>query len=466
MATKLNEILERIDELKEQIDAHGKMSDEIAKRINYKFRLDWNYYSNAMEGNSLTKNETKQLMMDNLTVSGKPFKDIYEMRGHDDQVIEILRIGKGDARISERRIKEMHKAIMHEDDPENKELIGVWKTTNNHIIKGNRGERIDFLPYEEVADAIHELLNTTNADIDAHENTKKESKSPLLIAFEFHLKYLTIHPFFDGNGRTGRLLMNLLLIRFGYQPIVLSKSSRDLYYKLLAEVQGAGADPNDFYSFLGELLIESQQLVLDAIAGKDISEDDDVDKEIMLFKQKLPSSPVDLKVKDDYIIVQVFKNSIRPLFELFLKKHNQFDDLFIDRKIGNSIQKSFRESKDLEYFDEWVNHIELKESTQTEISFGDRMNLNHFSKLDDIRDMQLRIDFRGFNKNGINVFDDYSEIKIVFEQYKYSVANDRGHFQDKYQKFYSQSYTEQEMIEIVNEKTKSFLEKLKSQVKG
>ncbi len=469
MATKLNEILERIDELKEQIDAHGKISDEIAKRINYKFRLDWNYYSNAMEGNSLTKNETKQVMMDNITISGKPFKDIYEMRGHDDQVLEILKIGKGSARISESRIKEMHKAIMHEDDPENKELIGVWKTRDNHVLKGNRGERIDFLPYEEVPDAIHELLDKTNADIDAFENTKKENKSTLLIAFEFHLNYLTIHPFFDGNGRTGRLLMNLLLIRFGYQPIVLSKNSRDLYYKLLAEVQGAGADPKDFYSFLGKLLIESQQLVLDAIAGKDISEDDDVDKEITLWKQSLDGGDAPLKEKDDLLIAEAYVYSIKPLLELFLKKHEQFDNLFLKRETHNCIGKQWWKVDELEYFDTWAKETLAEREFEGKglSKFNPRSIFMAKSSFDlsgigDIQDLILEIRYFNFKKNGPNPFDATNRITLRYFKYKYVIEINNS---NEYEKLYSEKFDPDEMISIVNEKTKQFLEKLKNTMK-
>src|SRR3990172_3851465 len=112
-----SEKLKTIDALQDKINSYGKLSSEAKKKINYKFRLDWNYYSNSMEGNTLTMDETRDLIVKNLvTVSGKPLKDVREMKGHDTVIDEILRIGKGEVRLSEKRIKDIHKAIMHEKD--------------------------------------------------------------------------------------------------------------------------------------------------------------------------------------------------------------------------------------------------------------------------------------------------------------------------------------------------------------
>src|SRR5262249_6251627 len=144
-------------------EAHGKLDNEVLKKINYKFRLDWNYNSNVMEGNSLTKLETRSVMINNITVEGKPLKDIIEMRGHDDIITTILKIGKGELNLSEARIKEIHKGIMYEDDPEKKKNIGVWKPHNNYLYN-YKGERVDFTPHEEVKEKMHELVNWLSAN--------------------------------------------------------------------------------------------------------------------------------------------------------------------------------------------------------------------------------------------------------------------------------------------------------------
>lgn len=469
---KLEALLQDIDQRQKLIEDVGELNPDLAKRIQYKFRLDWNYFSNAMEGNSLTRIETKQVMMDNVTIDGKPFKDIAEMRGHDKEVLEIFKIGKGDVRISESRIKQMHKTIMHEDAPEKQEQIGVWKTSDNYLIN-YKGERIDFLPHTEVPKAIHDLLNTTNAEIDAHYHKTKESKHPALIAFEFHLNYLTIHPFYDGNGRTGRLLMNLLLISFGYPPIVLSESSRDTYYKLLAEVQGYGADPRDFHVFLSELLMTSQQLILDAIEGKDIEDENDVDKEVALWKSHLNEGHDPVLEKSDDVIVRIYQDSIQPLFELFIQKHKQFEDLFLSVEITNFIENKSKTTHHLDYFQEWVNYKMKEQEIINQKGLLQSLSVSKlithqtgsdFQQLSQINHMTLTIRFLGFKKNGNNPFDDRAEIKIKFDQYKYSVANKQGWIEEKYQKLYTQKYSQEEIKAIVNEYVKAFLERLKERV--
>lgn len=254
-----------IDELQAQIQAHGKLDNEVLKRINYKFRLDWNYNSNVMEGNSLTKMETRSVMINNITVEGKPLKDIIEMRGHDNVISSILKIGKGELNLSEARIKEIHKGIMYEDDPEKKMNIGIWKPHNNYLYNYKK-ERVDFTPYEEVKEKMHELVNWLN--------TQKEKKAihPVLLAFEFHLNFIRIHPFYDGNGRTARIFMNLILIAYGYPPVIVKLEEKRQYYQYLSDVADYGGEPDLFYEFMGGLLVRSQGEVLKAVNGESIEE--------------------------------------------------------------------------------------------------------------------------------------------------------------------------------------------------
>ena len=215
----LEETLKKIDELQSKINSHGKLSNDVLNKINYKFRLEWNYHSNAMEGNSLTKEETRSVMIDNVTVDGKPLKDVMEVRGHDGIITDILKIGKGELRLSEKRIKDIHRAIMREDDPQQALKIGEWKTNENHLIN-YKGEKFDFAAPADVPEKMHELLNWLNAKYDEIISKKKGVIHPALLALEFHLRYVTIHPFYDGNGRTSRILMNLILIMLGYPPVI------------------------------------------------------------------------------------------------------------------------------------------------------------------------------------------------------------------------------------------------------
>lgn len=272
-----------IDVMKQKIDDYGDLSVEIKKKIHYKFRLDWNYYSNNMEGNSLTMQETRSIMVNNLTVGGKPLKDVLEIKGHEEIISEILQIGKAKIRLSEARIRKIHKGIMHEDAETEKKKIGVWKLEPNYLYNYKR-ERFDFAAPDEVAEKMHLLLNKTNAAIDSVQRNKKNAPHPLDIALQFHLDYVIIHPFYDGNGRTARVLTNLLLISFGYPPFWVKNNETYTYNQYIADIQAYIGKPDLFFAFCTDLILRSQQLILAAIEGKDIWGEDDFDKEIEMLK--------------------------------------------------------------------------------------------------------------------------------------------------------------------------------------
>lgn len=438
-------ILATIDELQAKIDAYGPLDADLQKKINYKFRLDWNFYSNEMEGNSLTRIETRQLMMDNVTIDGKPFKDIAEMRGHDQEVLNIIKMGKGDLRLSEKRIKAMHKAIMYENTAENGQHIGTWKTVNNHLIN-YRSEKFEFLPHTEVAEAMHRLLDETNAAIDQR-LSGKPSVHPALLAFQFHLEYIRIHPFYDGNGRTARLLTNLLLISAGFPPVILRRENREAYYKHLADIQGYGATPDLFYDFMGRLLIDSQQLVLDALEGKNIEEGDDIDKEIALWKNELDH---DTKVieKNNEVLYELYKNSLKPLFELFLKKQRQFEDLFSQLTVNNLINTDIQPAQSIEYFEEYINNLTIE----------DKSNIHQPT---DLRNMVLYIFFKGFTKDRLNTFDQQAIFTVQFSDYHYKIYPDPSQDGKPMIKLYSEQLTEHEMKELVKESVQKTFESIK-----
>lgn len=323
-----------IDSLQQKIDSYGELSADVKKKINYKFRLDWNYYSNSMEGNTLTMEETRSVMVGNLTVGGKPIKDVLEMKGHDEVIAEILKIGKGETRLSEARIREIHKGIMHEEDEAKKKKIGGWKTAPNHVIN-YKGEKFDFVLPEDVPERMHELLNRTNAAIDAIQQKKKPASSadrdaphPVDVALQFHLAYVLIHPFYDGNGRTARILTNLLLISFGYPPFWVKTNERSIYNQYIADIQGYGGKTDLFFDFAGGLILRSQQLVLDAIEGKDIEEENDLDKEIILFKKSLNRANESNKLKSQQDLKLILEDSGIKLFDKLIEKLSGFNDLF------------------------------------------------------------------------------------------------------------------------------------------
>ena len=259
-----NKLKEKIEINKLTVEKHGKIDLAILNKINHKLRLDWNYYSNKMEGGTLTRAETLSVMIQVVDVSGKSLKDVMEMSGHDNVISEILNIVKGQQkRISEKRIKEIHKAIMYEPNPKLAKQIGVWKTKANEIIN-YKGEKYRFLPPSEVAVAMHNLLNKLNADLDCFYEGK-QNIHPVEMASKFHIDFLNIHPFYDGNGRLARILSNIILIACGFPPVIIKEENKKVYYQLLAEIDSYGADIEILYIFFAQRLLETQELILKTI---------------------------------------------------------------------------------------------------------------------------------------------------------------------------------------------------------
>lgn len=422
------EKLKEIDALQKQIAAHGKLSDEVRKKIDYKFRLDWNFYSNSMEGNTLTMEETRSVMVGNVTVDGKPLKDVLEIRGHNEVIGEILRMGRGDARLAERRIKDIHRGIMHEDDPAKRVSIGEWKTIANHVLN-YKGEKYDFADPTDVAERIHGLLNRTNAAIDAIEGGKKGAPHPVDVALNFHLEYLEIHPFYDGNGRTARILTNLLLIAQGYPPFWIRVEERPIYYRYLADIQCYGGKPELFKGFAADLILRSQRLVLDAIAGKEIEEPGDLEKKVKLLKQKLANDNDDVVrlEKSPEVVSTVFENVLRPMFDNLAQRLSQFDSLFKSREVRLVM-------------DDKRNFI------------PDKMPKGQGLKYD-FKDFNQKIRFvyklRGFRRNGIKSFDTSVALFIDCYQLVYEMQLNTG--EQLSSKLYHEVMSDEE-VKIIGEK--------------
>jgi Fic family protein len=318
----LESILANIASLKTELDSYSPISNDRLQKINYKFRLEWNYHSNKMEGGTLTFEETRSVMMAQLEIHGKPLRDVLEMRGHDEVIKNIQKIGRGDVRLTENRIKDIHKAIIFEAD----DLPGVLKSRNNYIYN-YAGERFDFTPKEETAAALNTLTNWLDNELKALKNKQKKSKRAIPdIAFEYHLRFLTIHPFLDGNGRTGRILMNLILISNGYPPIIIRTEEKDVYSKLIAHAQQYEENPIPFYEMLGSLLIRSLQTCIKAAKGDNIFELEDWEKRLQLLEVQQPIEQ-DI-VKSEKIVNDILDNTFLPLLNYAAIKLSSFDKLF------------------------------------------------------------------------------------------------------------------------------------------
>ena len=325
------EIIRKVDELKSEIDKLRPIKPEDENRIMQKFRLDWNYNSNAIEGNSLTYGETRAFLMHGITAKGKPFKDYLDIRGHNEAIDYLSDFVNKKEELTEAVIRELHKIILVEPyevdalTPDGKPTrrrieIGVYKKQPNHV-KTQTGEIHYFASPEETPAKMEELMNWYRKE--------KENKDmhPLILAAFFHHRFAAIHPFDDGNGRMARLLMNLILMQNHYTPAVIRQNDRENYYSVLSQADAGEYLP--FIEYIGEYLIHSMEIFIKGAKGENIEEPDDLDKELELFKKELEGEENYTKMKkSDDAIALAFNNSISPAFEKLFNIASKFNDYF------------------------------------------------------------------------------------------------------------------------------------------
>lgn len=203
---------QQIDNLKAQLSKYRPLTTGEVKRLQEEFLIEFTYNSNAIEGNTLTLQETA-MVLEGITIDQKPLREHLEVIGHRDAFVYIQELAKKKKSFSEKEILSIHSLVLM-DRPEDK---GVYRKIPVRIMGAFH---IPPAPYQ-VLELMTNLLKET-----------KESKlHPIEEAALFHLKFEGIHPFIDGNGRTGRLLMNLMLMRKGYPAIDIKFTDRKKYYE-------------------------------------------------------------------------------------------------------------------------------------------------------------------------------------------------------------------------------------------
>ena len=211
--------LQAITRLKEELDAQRPLPPDVLAQVEQKLRLEANYNSNAIEGNTLTYGETRSLILHGLTAQGKPLRDHLDIEGHDTAVKAIEDAISDDRELNEVFIRNLHRILLKEPyekeakTPEGQRVvriisIGDYKTTPNNV-RTSTGETYYFTPPDQVKSAMTDL-------IDWYRTKEREREHPIIIAATFHYRFVRIHPFDDGNGRMARLLMNMILIKHGY----------------------------------------------------------------------------------------------------------------------------------------------------------------------------------------------------------------------------------------------------------
>lgn len=318
----------KINALKNELENLCPLDDKDHKRLKKKFRLEFNYNSNHLEGNTLTYGQTELLLYFDKSTGDVKVSDIEEMKAHDLALSQIETMAMDEERpLTESFICELNKLILvksfwkeaidyNGNSTRKKIEIGSYKTTPNSVRLRN-GEIHEYATVEETPALMTDLIDWYRAE--------KETMHPVHIAALFHYKFVCIHPFDDGNGRVARLLMNYILLKNNYPPVIIKSEDKENYLTALQK-----ADTGNelaIVEYIEKQAIWSLDLSIKAANGADIEEPADIEKEIEILKKRILSQSKTYKTTDvTFELVNYINDNV--WIELS-KSFDNFDDFFM-----------------------------------------------------------------------------------------------------------------------------------------
>lgn len=241
---------EMLAEKKTKLDGYRPLPPDLVKNLEQWFIVELTYTSNAIEGNTLTRKETAVVVEKGLTVSGKSLVEHLEATNHASALQTVLKLAEGKTKdLTEHAILDIHETILKGIDDGN---AGHYRTIPVRI----SGSMV-ILPNPV---KVPNLMTRFTKDI-----TGARNWHPVALAAEAHYQLVTIHPFVDGNGRTARLLMNLILMQNGYPPALIRKRDRLRYIKSLEQAQ-LGGSKEDYHRIVAAAVDRSFDVYLKALS--------------------------------------------------------------------------------------------------------------------------------------------------------------------------------------------------------
>ena len=237
----LEEKFQEIDKLKAWLDSFRPLNPSVMEEMKKFYDVKFTYNSNAIEGNTLTQNETELVLEKGITIGGKSLKEHLEVIGHKEAINYIEELAQKQDILTEREIKDIHSIIMQSLD---KQEAGKYRSID---VKAAGTDHV-YPPHYKIRDLMKDFCTWLKA-----EETKK--LHPLKLATLAHYKLASIHSFKDGNGRTSRLLMNLILLQHGFPVTVITNQNRKEYIDSLIHAQ---ENQDNIIPFL-EIVISAQK---------------------------------------------------------------------------------------------------------------------------------------------------------------------------------------------------------------
>ncbi len=396
------------ESLLEELKRHPGLTNEAKRLLEDKYRLEWNYHSNHIEGNTLTYGQTELLLFKGRAVGDHEKRYYDEMQAHDLAIDLVEEWSQDKTRdLTEADLRELNKIILVRpfwkstqsiDGQETRKKIipGEYKTLPNSVLLKN-GRMHHFASPEETPARMEALFKWYQS------NTVPE---PIVRAAFVHHEMTSIHPFDDGNGRVARLWANFILIREGYPPLIIRSENKDQYLSSLEMADSGDLAP--FIDFLAEEMIWSIDLSIKAAKGESIDEPGDVEKRIDLLDRKIRKlkNKEALTEKTDEVVWDAISGNILPIL------------------IG--IDYNIKGLKD--HFNKYSIQVHMGSLGRKFESVDELMEILSSDDVDKNGVVVLNVVFwlEGFKKGGVNAFTTTFEVNSEFNQWNYKIGSDNN----------------------------------------
>jgi Fic family protein len=238
---------ERVQAKKVQLDALRPLPAAAVRRLNEQLTIEWIYNSNAIEGSTLSLRETQLILEQGITIGGKSLREHFEVINHQEAIKLVESLAGQQEPLTPFYVRQLHALVLTKIDDEN---AGQYRTLPVRIV----GTAHEPPPAWDIPAQMNDWASWLQAQAGVME--------PVSLAAMAHHKLVAIHPFIDGNGRTARLIMNLVLLRAEYPPAIIARVNRRQYYRVLAQADGGNAMP--LVNFVGQAVERSLTLYLEA----------------------------------------------------------------------------------------------------------------------------------------------------------------------------------------------------------
>lgn len=433
------EIITQIQSLKAEWDALQPLKPADEERLWQKLRLEWNYNSNHIEGNTLTYGETELLFLHDQTTGDHTLREYEEMKAHDLAIHHVRKLARDARDLSEADLREMNRiilkepfwkeAITPEGKPTRKQIVpGEYKTTPNNV-RTATGELFRFEDPINVPIRMQELVVWLR-------NVLNQNSPPLdLLLGKAHYDFVLIHPFDDGNGRVARLLVNYILIRLGYPPLIIKSADKKNYLAALRKADAGDLAP--FADYLLQQLKWSLELGIKAAKGESVEEPSDVEKEIALLVHSEAAKKDRIKKKSWEVIDACYQNSWEKLLTQFDDKTAKIRELFDSSALSISSSRGVQ-----------------GEDWRTQLNYV----LRNRQYLLDQFSMELRL--QGYVGDAPRPFNLHLNLQFSLSEYDYEI---RSSGDKAVRKLYSEYLLSDEAQTLINSALKAALDNIKQQ---